>query len=98
MTTEAEFYNDIHGSLNLYDESSVHHNTAGGLGGGIFVGDSVVRLKDGSSVHGNNAGSGGGVFIAAIFGVFELLDASSVSGNSPNNVCHADFPGSPGCS
>ena len=58
-----------------------------------------MRLHDGSTVHSNTAGgSGGGVFIAAMFAVFDLLDASSVSGNSPNNVCSADWPGSPGCS
>ena len=91
-------YADTHGNVELYDESSVHHNSAGGNGGGIFVGDSVVRLHDASSVHSNTAGvSGGGVFIAAMFAVFELLDASSVTDNSPNNVCSADWPGSPGC-
>ena len=91
-------YADTHGNVELYDESSVHHNSAGGNGGGIYVGDSVVRLNDASSVHRNTAGgNGGGVFIAAIFAVFDLLDASSVSGNSPNNVCSADWPGSPGC-
>ena len=92
-------YADTHGNLELYDESSVHDNSAGGNGGGIFVGDSVVRLNDGSTVHSNTAvGSGGGVFIAAMFAVFDLLDESSVSGNSPNDVCSADWPGSPGCS
>ena len=92
-------YADTHGNVELYDKSSVHDNSAVGNGGGIFVGDSVVRLNDRSSVHGNTAvGSGGGVFIAAMFAVFQLLDDSSVSGNSPNNVCYADFPGSPGCS
>ena len=78
-------YADTHGNLELYDESSVHDNSAGGSGGGIFVGDSVVRLNDTSSVHSNTAGgNGGGVFIAAMFAVFDLLDASSVTGNSPN--------------
>ena len=92
-------YADTHGNVELYDKSSVHHNSAGGNGGGIYVGDSVVRLNDRSSVHRNTAGgNGGGVFIAAIFAVFDLLDASSVSDNSPNNVCSADWPGSPGCS
>ena len=92
-------YADTHGNVGLYNESSVHDNYAGSNGGGIYVGDSVVRLNDGSSVHSNTAGvSGGGVFIAAMFAVFQLLDDSSVSGNSPNNVCYADFPGSPGCS
>ena len=58
----------------------------------------VVRLNDRSSVHSNTAGgTGGGVFVAAMLAVFHLLDASSVSGNSPNNVCYADWPGSPGC-
>ena len=81
-------YADTHGNVELHDESSVHHNSAGGNGGGIYVGDSVVRLNDRSSVHSNTAGgNGGGVFIAAMFAVFELLDDSSVSGNSPNNVC-----------
>ncbi len=91
-------YSDTHGNVDLHDESSVHHNSAGTNGGGIYVSDSVVRLNDGSSVHSNTAGgSGGGVFIAAMFAVFDLLDDSSVSGNSPNNVCSADWPGSPGC-
>ena len=92
-------YADTHGNVELHDKSSVHNNSAGGNGGGIYVGDSVVRLNDTSSVHRNTAGgNGGGVFIAAMFAVFQLLDDSSVSGNSPNNVCYADFPGSPGCS
>jgi predicted outer membrane repeat protein len=91
-------YADTHGNVELHDKSSVHHNSAGGNGGGIYVGDSVVRLNDTSSVHSNSAGgNGGGVFIAAMFAVFELLDAGSITGNSPNNVCSADWPGSPGC-
>ena len=92
-------YVDTHGNVELFDESAVHHNSAGGSGGGIYVGDSVVRLNEGSSVHSNTAGgTGGGVFIAAMFAVFERLNAGSVSGNSPDNVCSADWPGSPGCS
>ena len=91
-------YADTHGNVDLHDEFSVHHNSAGGNGGGIYVSDSVMRLNDESSVHSNTAGGiGGGVFIAAMFAVFDLLDDSSVSGNSPNNVCSADWPGSPGC-
>jgi hypothetical protein len=91
-------YSGTHGSIWLYDSSSIHHNTAAGNGGGMFLADSQVELHDTSSIHHNTAGgSGGGVFISAMFAVFALLDASSVSDNSPNNVCRADWPGSPGC-
>ena len=95
------------GDLSLTGASSVSGNDASGDGGGIYADthgnvelyDRVVRLNDRSSIHTNTAGgNGGGVFIAAMFAVFDLLDASSVSGNSPNNVCSADWPGSPGCS
>jgi len=91
-------YSDTHGNVTLMDRSSVHHNTAGENGGGIVVGDSVVVLNDQSSVRQNTAGGdGGGVYIVAMFGVFEMNDSSSVSGNSPNNVCQAPWPGSLGC-
>ena len=87
-------YNDVHGSLDLRDETSVHHNSAGGRGGGIYVGDSQVRVNDQSSVNSNTAAdNGGGVFVEQMAS-FALLDASSVSGNLPNNVCRFDEFGS----
>ena len=57
-----------------------------------------MRLNDRSSVHSNTAAdNGGGVFVE-IMASFALLDASSVSGNSPNNVCRFDEFGSLSCS
>ena len=56
-----------------------------------------VELNDRSSIHSNTAGdNGGGVFVE-IMASFALLDASSVSDNSPNNVCRFDEFGSLSC-
>jgi hypothetical protein len=85
-------YSDLHSSIWLYDSSSIHDNTAGGDGGGMLVGDSQVELHDTSSIHHNTArGDGGGVFILAMMAAFTLYDASSVSDNSPNDVCRMTF-------
>ena len=87
MLTPERIYSGFHSGIWLYDTSSIHHNTAGGDGGGMFVSDSEVQLHDASSIHHNTAGGhGGGVFIGAPLAGFTLHEASTVSDNSPDDI------------
>jgi predicted outer membrane repeat protein len=84
-------YSATNGSITVSGSSSVHHNTAGGDGGGMYAEDSIVVLNAQASIHHNSAGgSGGGVFVASVMAALLLNGGSSISGNTPNDVCRVN--------
>ena len=67
----------------LNDDASIHDNTAGGDGGGVWAGGAPAQLwlNDRSSIRDNTATRGGGVFLYRMTTAY-MAGTSSMSGNT----------------
>jgi predicted outer membrane repeat protein len=69
--------------VTLNDDSSVHHNTATGDGGGVWIdGLDTLRLSGTSSISRNTAGGNGGGVYSGVVSEVELSGTSSISRNT----------------